>query len=102
MASGVSLVTDGWICPIPKDKIFAVTCDAPAVSRTIEVRPTIRAADADEEAPSPAGEPRILSAEDLRPVVTSVDAPATGGAATEPRVLSASDLKPVIREAEEE
>lgn len=102
MASGVSLVTDGWICPVTKDHIQVITCEHPTTRTAVEVRPTIRSAESQSPVPGPVGAPVILSAKDMKPVIREVDGPVDGGAVDAPKIVSTEDLKPVIVKAEEE
>jgi len=102
MGMALAIATRGVICSGGGGGVEVVVSDHPVLHPTVEVRPAIMSATLQGEAPGPAGEPVIMTAADMKPVIRQGESELPSGSATEPDVMSATDLKPVIRSAEEE
>jgi hypothetical protein len=96
------IATRGMICCTSRRNIYTSTDDHPLTTAVVEVRPQLRSVTSQTTPPEPAGIPVVLAAVEMKPVMVRGDGPPPSGPPQRPRVLSAEDLRPVIVEAEEE
>jgi hypothetical protein len=100
-ATGICIATRGIICTPNRAAIYTTTAEHPVMSAVVEVRPSIRGAASESPAPTPVVAPVIVTAQTVRPEIRQASSESPSGGSDEPKVISAEDLRPIIRSTEE-
>lgn len=103
MSSGLCIITRGLICN-PTDAVVEysplVSCREPEIRQTLEIRPRLRGLIAEPD-PVPTL-PVTTSAQEIKPIMKSADAPAPPTPDNKPVPHVTIELRPVIKKAEED